>query len=155
MKPWEKWSFAFLSGVLTITGILYLWMKYLLENDDPFSVINHPLQPLMLDLHILAAPLFLFLTGYLIHSHVAKKLTGGVKANRKTGIVSLIMLPLMTISGYALQIFAQPAWLRIALILHLSSGIVFAGSYLTHLLISYRLYRRQAWRKEDRSRMAA
>jgi len=63
MKRWEAWSFHILTLIVTVSGIVYFWMKYLLKTDDPFSVINHPGQPAMLKTHILAAPLFILRQG--------------------------------------------------------------------------------------------
>ena len=57
MTRFERWA-VWVTSVLTfVTGVVYLWMKYFLVSDDPFAVVNHPLQPVVLKLHIVVAPL--------------------------------------------------------------------------------------------------
>ena len=55
MKPWERWAFNGLNIVVAITGLAYLYMKYVLPSDDPFAVVNHPWQSSMLSLHVVVA----------------------------------------------------------------------------------------------------
>src|SRR5262249_18836666 len=50
-----------LSSILVgLSGVAYAWMKYLMTTDDPYAVVNQPMQPWVLDLHLLAAPLLVF-----------------------------------------------------------------------------------------------
>lgn len=42
MSRWERHGFNMLHGVVAATGIGYFVMKYLMETDDPFSILNHP-----------------------------------------------------------------------------------------------------------------
>ncbi len=74
MKRWERWSFNALNVVVAMTGIVYLFMKYLLSTDDPFSVVNHPWQSSMLSLHVVVAPALILVFGIVLRSHILKKL---------------------------------------------------------------------------------
>lgn len=139
MKRWEKYTFTALSAVLTITGIAYFWMKWMMTADDPFAVVNHPLQPLMLQLHVLAAPAFMVVFGVIFNSHIGRKI-GKKLPNRRSGLLSLVTLVVMTASGYLLQTLTDPLLYRLALVAHLASGAVFAGSYTVHLAISIRMW---------------
>ena len=139
MKRWEKYTFNALSAIVTITGIAYFWMKWMLESDDPFAVVNHPLQPLMLHLHVLAAPAFLVIFGVIFNSHIGRKI-GRKIPNRVSGMLSLITLVVMTASGYLLQTLTDPLLHQVALVSHLASGAVFAVSYTVHLAISLRMW---------------
>ena len=66
----EKWSLL-LSVFLTGTsGIGLLWTKYVLHNDDPWAVINHPLQPWFLKTHIVVTPLLVFALGMVTARHI-------------------------------------------------------------------------------------
>lgn len=140
MKPWQKWSFHSLTLIVSASGLLYLWMKDFLPSDDPFSVINHPLQPWMLNAHLLAAPLLLFVMGVIWSSHVSKKV-GRRLPNRRTGWVALLSFPAMTLSGYLLPMLSEPAWRQATLVIHLASGILFAVFYGAHIVVSIRLLR--------------
>ncbi len=142
MKRWQKYGFATLAAILSVTGVAEFWMKYVLQTDDPFAVVNHPLQPWMLDGHILAAPAFLVVFGIVFASHIDGRL-GRRIPNRGSGVVALAMVALMTGSGYALQAVTGERARQVLLIVHLVSGAVFAVAYAVHLVVSRRLWRAQ------------
>ncbi len=144
MSRWERLSLHGLVGVVSLSGIAYLWMKYGLEPRDPFAVVNHPWQPFMLDLHILSAPVLLVLLGIIWRGHVAAKLWNGVRSNRWSGWVAIATTPPMILSGYLLQILTDPLARRIALLVHLTTGFGFVAAYLAHALIAWGLYRANA-----------
>jgi hypothetical protein len=152
MRPWEKYSFAALTAILAVTGVVYFWMKFMMATDDPFAVVNHPLQPLMLQLHLLAAPAFLLIFGIIFNSHVGRKI-GKKIPNRKSGLLSLVTLAVMTVSGYLLQVVTAENVRQITLVAHIASGLVFSGAYLTHLAISVRMVARE--RRVSRNSVAA
>jgi len=138
MKRWETRLSHAATIAVASTGIAYFWMKYLLENDDPFSVVNHPWQPLMLALHVIAAPVLVFVVGLIVRSHMLKKLAGGERTNRGSGLASMITLPVMILSGYLLQVVSAPLLARIVLLAHLVSSAVFVVTYAAHQLVSFR-----------------
>lgn len=142
MKTWEKYSFGILTAILAITGAVYFWMKFMMTTDDPFAVVNHPWQPLMLQLHILGTPAFLVVFGIIFNSHIGRKI-GKKIPNRKSGLLSLITLGVMTVSGYLLQVVTAENLHQVALVAHIASGVVFTGAYVTHLAISVRLWARE------------
>lgn len=142
MKRWEKWSFHILVLLITGTGVAYFCFRYLMEKNDPFQVINHPLEPLALSLHILAAPLLIFLLGWTYRSHVRGKLQNGERTSRRSGLLALILFPLMVASGYALQILSHPLLLQAMFVLHLATSALFAVNYLVHQVIHLRRARK-------------
>jgi hypothetical protein len=152
MKLWEKYTFTALSAILTITGVAFFWMKWMMHTDDPFAVVNHPLQPLMLHLHILFAPAFLVMFGIILNSHIGRKI-GKKVPNRRSGMLSLITLAIMTVSGYLLQTLTAPTLHQIALVAHLASGAIFAVTYTVHLAISVRMW--QQCRRQQQQTAAA
>lgn len=141
MRPWERWAFTLLALLVSATGVVYLWMQYGMTTSDPFAVVNHPLQPLVLHLHVMAAPWLILLFGILINAHVSKKLGERPVSNRRTGVVSVATFVAMTFSGYGLQVFTDPAWTRAMLVLHLASSGTFVLAYLLHLYIGLRVAR--------------
>jgi hypothetical protein len=148
MNRWQSWSSHVTTLLVGLSGLFYLWMKYFMVTDDPFAVVNHPFQPLMLDLHLLAAPLLVFCFGLMFESHIQRKLRAGSSTNRKSGLIAAITFGIMTLSGYALQVMAIEPFSRVALVLHLSSSGVFLLSYIIHQAVNFRLWR-------ARSRQAA
>ena len=141
MKTWEKYSFNTAAALLVVTGIAYFWMKYMMTTNDPFSVVNHPWEPAMLQLHVLAAPAFLVLFGIIFNSHIGRKI-GKPIPNRRSGLLSLATFVLMTVSGYALQVVTDDTIKQGWLVTHLASGAVFVAAYVTHLAISMRMWAR-------------
>jgi hypothetical protein len=141
VKPWERWAFGLLALALALTGFAYFAMKYLMSSDDPFAVVNHPWQPAMLTLHVLASPPFVLMFGIILNSHVMKKLRATKIPNRKSGLVSFATFGLMVGSGYLLQVASNEQWLQILVAAHVASGVVFTVAYIAHLVISMRLAR--------------
>ena len=70
MRPWERRAFNLAAVAVTVTGVAYFWMKYVVRNDDPFAVVNHPWQAAMLALHVLASPPFILIFGIVLNSHI-------------------------------------------------------------------------------------
>jgi len=147
MSRWEVWSLHALTLVVSITGAVYFWMKYLLETGDPLSVINHPLQPAMLNVHILAAPCLVFVLGAIANSHIALKWRTRSRLNRTSGRVALFSFPPMVLSGYLLQVVTQETAARVVLVLHLATGALFAITYLIHQLVMFRLWSKRLRRR--------
>ncbi len=139
MSPAERWLSHVSTIVVSLSGLIYLWMKYFMETDDPFSVVNHPLQPAMLSAHIVTAPVLVFVLGLMINSHIRKKLAVPSPYNRRSGLVSMVAFPAMVVSGYALQVVTNSTINKIALVSHLVASGLFLLTYIIHQLISVRL----------------
>lgn len=154
MSRWERWSFHVLIILVSVTGVLYFWMKYLMEDGDPFSLVNHPLQSLVLDLHIMASPFLIFVVAGVIYSHVIQKLSDRNISNRRSGLAALLCFAPMVLSGYFLQVAADPWVYRVSLLLHLLTGGIFLITYLLHQIISIRLLRKNHVKQQQEDRIA-
>ena len=141
MTWWEQWAFNLLHAVVTVTGVGYLYMNYVMTATDPFAVINHPWQPAMLSLHIVAAPVFIAFFGMLFRSHTLRKLVSPNAGNRRTGWTSLVSFSTMALTGYLLQVASDPAWLSGLVWAHVSTSLIFVAGYGVHLVIGWRLNR--------------
>ncbi len=141
MKRWERWSINSLSLVVAATGFVYFWMKYLMQPQDAFAVVNHPWQSAMLNLHVIASPALILIFGIVFNSHVMKKLRAPRLPNRRSGWVSLVTFGAMVLSGYFLQIAASESWLQALVAVHVASGALFTSVYGAHLVITVRLAR--------------
>lgn len=147
MRRWERWSLGILLLVVAVTGFAYLWMKYFVENLDPMAVVNHPWQATMLSLHVIASPALILTFGIVFNSHIIRKLGQNRRPNRRTGLVSLGAFAAMTASGYALQVITNEAALRMLVLVHIVSGVVFSAAYFSHLVISLRITRSRSWQQ--------
>ncbi len=154
MSRWESWSLHILTAVVSVTGIVFFVMKYMMATDDPFALINHPLQPAMLDIHILAAPFLILVLGITFSSHISEKLETGAKANRRSGLAMLLSLLPMILSGYLLQVSTSAFLSKLILAVHVVTGLAFTATYAFHLWKSLRLLRAQN-RQRRVTRLAA
>ena len=141
MTWWEKWAFNLLHALVAATGIVYFCMKYLMAPADPFSVVNHPWQPTMLALHIVAAPFFVVFFGMLFRTHTLRKLISPDPRNRRSGWTSLLGFSVMALTGYLMQVASSPAWITAFIWVHVAASAVFVAGYTTHLVIGWRLGR--------------
>ena len=141
MTWWERWGFNLLHGVVAATGVAYFCMKYLLPSTDPFAVVNHPWQGPMLSLHVVAAPFFIAFFGMLFRSHTLRQLLSRQAGTRRTGWTSLISFSAMALTGYLLQVAADPAWLAALVWAHVSTSLLFVTGYGAHLVIGWKLNR--------------
>jgi hypothetical protein len=132
MTRFERWS-VWSSSVLTfVTGVIYLWLKYGLETDDPFAVINHPWQPAVLKIHILAAPLLVFSVGMVALRHVWRHLQSGSREGRRSGLITLVALGPMIATGYLIQAITDEGWLRAMAWSHIGLGLLYGIGLLAH-----------------------
>ena len=126
MNRFQAWLLHLSVIALTTTGAVFAWMRYAMTTDDPFAVANHPWQPTMLHLHVLAAPILVFALGLVFSSHVAPKIENRAKVRKKTGLSALWMIAPMVLSGYALQVVTNENAILTMKVTHwVSSGIFF------------------------------
>lgn len=134
---WERWLFHGLHFVVSVSGLVYLFMKWGMTTDDPFALVNHPWQPGMLTTHVIAAPLFIAACGMLFRSHVLKKIMVPSLHNRRSGWVSVISFAVMALSGYWIQVASTPGGVSAAVWTHVVSSLVFIIGYGVHLVIGW------------------
>ena len=148
MTPFERWAVWGTSVATFLTGVIYLWLKYLMVSDDPFAVVNHPWQPAVLKAHILVAPLLVFSIGLVTLRHVWRHLQSSLREGRRSGLLTMVLLGPMILSGYLIQALTEEGWLKAMAISHIVLGIVYGLGLLAHYFAAGRKIR--ATRTEDR-----
>jgi hypothetical protein len=123
------WATAVLTA---ITGVGLFWTKYLVLNEDAWSVINHPLEPWFLKSHIIVSPLLIFALGLITLRHVWRHYREGKVWGRKSGITVALMAGPMIITGYLIQAVTHVGWLRALVVVHVAAGLVFAAGLALH-----------------------
>lgn len=134
----QKWALNVTTILLTLTGALFAWMKYFVKNDDPFAVANHPWQPYMLDLHVVVAPVSLFIIGVVWASHMKPKYDAGTKPRRKSGLSALWMIAPMVMSAYLMQVLTNERLVEAMRVTHWISSALFVIGLLVHQLTKTR-----------------
>jgi hypothetical protein len=128
----ERWA-VWISSVTTfVTGVVYLWLKYVVVSDDPFAVVNSPWQGPVLKLHIIAAPTLVFAFGLVAVRHVWRHLRGQVAAGRLSGLTGVGALIPMVATGYLIQAVTDEGWLRALAWAHIGTGLLFGVALLAH-----------------------
>lgn len=132
MTRFERWS-VWSTSVATIgTGIGLVWAKYFVASADPWSVINHPLEPWFLKAHIIVTPLLVFSIGLIATRHIWRHLRSATPSGRKSGIVTLITLAPMTLTGYLIQVVTLQGWLQALAFTHIALGMLYAVGLALH-----------------------
>jgi hypothetical protein len=120
--------------ITALTGVVFAVMKYGMKSDDPFAVVNHPLQPYMLSAHVVIAPLLVFGFGWVFTNHIWPGFTSGIARKRKSGLWSMGAIVPMVMSGYLLQVATADATRQAMAVAHWVSSGLFVVGYVIHLL---------------------
>ncbi len=107
MSRSQAWFLHFSTLTVGGTGLVYGYMRYFAEPKDPFTVVNHPLQPDVQHVHILFAPILVFACGWIWQNHAWKRVRSGFKQHRRSGWMLILTLLPMVFSGYLVQISEQ------------------------------------------------
>lgn len=134
----EKVFLGLATALTGATGAVYAAMKYLLTNDDPYSVVNHPWQPAFLSGHVLAAPLLLFAFGLVARHVVEGYRNNRLRRARRTGLFIAALLAPMVASGYLLQVLTSAPARELIALLHLAAGLTFLAGFGAHLRLGGR-----------------
>lgn len=132
MTRFQRWLLYVSTAVATVSGVVYFVMKRFMTPADPWAVINHPLEPWMLKLHILSAPVMLFAVGLITAQHIWRSLKSSLPTGRVTGVTAALVFGPLVISGYLIQTVSTPLWLDILGWTHLALGLVCAAAVFGH-----------------------
>ncbi|MEE9132544.1 MAG: hypothetical protein V3U13_03200 [Gemmatimonadota bacterium] len=149
MNRFEKWSLWISVALTTVTGAGLFWAKYLLQANDPWAVVNHPLQPWLLKAHIITAPMLIFALGLISTRHIWRHYMCRLAPGRKSGIVTVLVTVPMIIGGYLIQVVTHVGWLRVLAISHIALGFLFAAGFVLHQMFVRRLSARCAGPAEE------
>jgi hypothetical protein len=127
----ERLFLPLANGLVGGSGLVYAAMRYLMTPSDEWSVVNHPWQPHVQHLHVLAAPLLLFAAGLIWSRHVSAKYRNGGQG-RSTGIGLVVSLVPMAASGYLIQVAVDANWRTVWIVVHVASSLVWLAVLAAH-----------------------
>jgi uncharacterized membrane protein YidH (DUF202 family) len=131
----EKYLFWTTFLPVAVTGIVYFWMKHFMESPDPFSVVNHPWQPLVLKAHILSVPLWVLTIGAVAYQHALSRIRSGERRGIWTGAATATLIVPMILTGYLIQSVTHQGWLGIVTWSH----VVLSAAYILGLAVHGRV----------------
>jgi len=114
------------------SGVVYAIMKYLMEPVEEWSVVNHPWQPHLQHLHVVAAPLLVFAVALYFKGHVVEKVSNGSNRGRFTGYVLALHFVPVVLSGYLIQVTVDERWRMAWIWVHLVTGGLWILGALAH-----------------------
>jgi len=130
----EAWLLHVANFLVGGTGLVYAVVRYLLEPSDPFSPV-HPAQPPVQHAHVWTAPLLLFAVGLVWKAHAWAGVRLGVRSRRRTGLVLVLSLAPMALSGGFLQTAVSPGWRAVWVAIHLATSFLWLAGYAAHQLL--------------------
>jgi len=116
------------------TGLVYAWMRYLLEPVDELALVNHPLEPSFQHAHVFTAPLLVFACALVWSQHVWKRVRNGHRPRRPTGLVLFALFFPMVLSGVWIQVAEEELARDLAVWTHAGTGILWILAYGVHLV---------------------
>lgn len=142
MSRFEAWLLHAANLLVGGTGLVWAWMRFLVEPEDPYAVVNHPLQPDVQHLHVLTAPLLVFAVAYVWQRHIWPRVVQRQRSRRWSGLSQVLLFLPMVASGYLLQTADGEGWRRAWLVVHLSTSALWLVAAVAHLVVLRRGARR-------------
>ena len=132
MSRAERWIFDIANLLVGGTGIVYAVMEFLMKPADEWAVVNHPWQPQVQHLHVLAAPLLVFVGGLFWKHHVLKRYRDNGSGGRRTGLILAFQFAPMVLSGYLIQISVSENWREVWVWAHLITSGLWIAMVIAH-----------------------
>jgi len=124
---------------LFASGVMWLIAYYLLAETTDYGVIPSQYEMLSLQVHGLAAPLFLLVMGAIFPLHIARAYKSGI--NLFTGMTLLVAFGVLSASGYLLYYCGDESLRNLASIAHSSLGLLAAPILVFHIFRGRKLMR--------------
>jgi hypothetical protein len=132
MKAHHRWLLLWSSILTGGTGLIYWWMKHMMDPVSEWAVINHPLQPWVLKTHILVSPILVFSLGLIASDHILAQLKTSNRSGQGSGLLAVFLLAPMGFSGYLIQAVTHPDWLSVLAWTHLATGCLYLAGLVFH-----------------------
>lgn len=132
MSRSERWLLDISNLLVGGTGVAYFVMKFLMEPADEWAVVNHPWQPHVQHLHVLAAPFLVFAGGLIWKQHVMKKFRQAGSRGRKSGLILALQLGPMVVSGSLIQASVSEIWREVWVWVHLITSGLWIVTAIAH-----------------------
>ena len=133
MSRIDAWLLHISNGLVLVTGLVYAWMAYFAETDDPYAIVGHPWQPHFQHAHVWVAPLLVLMLGHLWGRHMEPHLARNTRGRRISGTGMMLAALPMVFSGYAIQTAVEPLWRTAWVGVHLVASAFWILGYLVHL----------------------
>lgn len=138
MTKVERNTIFTINYLVVITSFVYFIAKYFLEIEGEWGPETHPLTIIFQKVHILTVPFLVFAVGMIFSNHVWKRIETGYKKSRNSGIFLLILLILMSVTGYLIQITDNQNFREYSAYIHVAVSIIWSVIFSYHHISSNR-----------------
>ena len=129
MPLWQKWCVMFSFVLCALSGLIYFFYP----QSNLFNLM--PSSRLVLTIHGISATFSLISLGMVLPVHI--KIGWLIKKNRFSGVVQLVCLVVLLITGCAL--YYGPQSIRdTTLLFHYVFGFLFIASFFSHLFLNHK-----------------
>ena len=134
MTRTEKRNILLTLAASLLSGVSIFILDSYFEVEKPWGVVSHPLLDKAKMLHYLVTPLLVLSIGFIIKSHIFKKVTNLEHEKRKrTGVTLCALLIALIYSGQSLLFITNPSIKLIFIYVHLVIGLLSGVTILIHL----------------------
>ncbi len=129
LSPRFLWVFYAAGYLSAYTGFLLL---FFFRKPPDF----YPLwKQLLVKSHIVGVGIWLFTFGMLFSIHVIPQLKSGMRVGRRSGIFLVVVLVLMSLTGYGIQVMPTSWGIDLSRYSHLVTGMGFTALFVMHLVL--------------------
>lgn len=139
----QQWSIYLLTGLLTLSGVLWLWFHHFVRLPGEFGPQIHPLEPWWLKVHGVSAAAFLVAFGSVLPLHVRSAWRN--RRNRVSGTIFLSVTVLLASSGLGLYYAGGEGARDLISVLHWSVGLAMPALAVWHV------WRGRTWMQGQRA----
>lgn len=138
LGPWHQGAVYGATALLVLSGAVWLVLHYFLAKPSEFGPAVHPWEPWLLRVHGGAAMVGLIIYGSLMPIHIRR--AWAIRRNIVLGITVLVVMLLLTLTGYLLYYAGGEETRPVISILHWVLGVAVPVILFWHV-ISGRLRR--------------
>ena len=132
LGPWHEWAVYLATGVLVLTGVIWLVLHYFFTGKGEFGPTIHPLENWMLRLHGAGAMAGLIVYGSLLPVHIRR--AWAVRRNVVLGVGLVALMLLLTVTGYLLYYAGGEETRPVISVLHWVIGLAVPALLVWHIV---------------------
>jgi hypothetical protein len=136
LKPWQEWTLYLTTGLLWISGALWLYYKYYGQVQGEYGAQASPVQPILLEVHGAVAMAFLIVLGSLFVDHVP--MGWKQKKHRPSGLSLLSVSVILILTGWGLYYLGDQNIRRWTSVVHWGVGLAVPVLLFLHVRLAIR-----------------
>lgn len=125
--------FALTAAIAGGSGIALAWSRWFFDPIDELAIVNSPAEPVLLAIHVFAAPMLVLALGAIAASHAVPRMRSGRSERGRLGLVLLGLLVPLILSGPATQVVENDVARRWIGYVHGGTGALWLLALTVHV----------------------